>query len=55
MKSFSDGEVGRQEDQDGKAKCAESNYQRAESPAGGEATSFTKAFLREMGFVGCIF
>lgn len=54
-KLFSDGEEGREEEQGGQVKCTESNYERAGSLAREEATSFTKAFLREIRFVGCIF
>lgn len=54
-KSFSDGEVGREEEQGGKVKRTESNYQRAGILAREEATSFTKTFLREIGFFGCVF
>lgn len=52
---FSDGEVGSEEEQGGKAKCTESNYPGTWSLAREEATPFTKTFLREIGFVGWIF
>lgn len=53
-KSFSDGKVGREEEQGGKAKGTESNDWRAVSLAREEATSSKNTFLMEIDFIGCI-
>jgi len=44
-KSFSDGEVGREEERGGRAKCTESNYQRAGSLARERGHFFYKDLL----------